>query len=94
MCLGIPGRIVGISDVDRNLATVDVLGVRRQVNVACIAGETPFEELLGAWVLIHVGFAMARINEDEAHKTIEALRLVGLVQDEGTMGRQGPGMAP
>ena len=94
MCLGIPGRIVDISDVDRTLATVDVLGVRRQVNVACIAGEKPFDELLGAWVLIHVGFAMARIDEDEARKTIEALRLIGMVQDEGAMGRQGPGMAP
>ena len=94
MCLGIPGRIVGISDIDRNLATVDVLGVRRQVNVACIAGQTPFAELLGAWVLIHVGFAMARIDEDEARKTIEALRLVGLVQDEGAMGRQGPATTP
>ena len=94
MCLGIPGRIVGISDIDRNLATVDVLGVRRQVNVACIAGNTPFAELLGAWVLIHVGFAMARIDEDEARKTIEALRLVGLVQDEGAMGRHGPATTP
>ena len=82
MCLGIPGRVVGISDADRKLATVDVLGVRREVSVACIAEETPLADLVGAWVLIHVGFAMARIDEEEARKTIEALRLIGMAQNE------------
>ena len=82
MCLGIPGQIIGISDAARKLATVDVSGVRREVNIACIAGDRPLEELVGAWALIHVGFAMSRIDEDEAAKTLEVLRMLGEAQDE------------
>ncbi len=67
MCLGIPGRIVTIDDVQKKLATVDVSGVRRQVNIACIVNEEhPVHACLGDWVLVHVGFAMSRIDEAEA----------------------------
>lgn len=76
MCLGIPGQIIAITDPDRQMALAEVSGVRREVNVACIA-DGPLEGLIGAWTLIHVGFAMALIDEDEAEKTLEALRGLG-----------------
>ena len=62
MCLGIPGRIVEITDADLNLAVADVSGVKRKVNVTCVSGEGA-AALVGQWVLIHVGFAMAIIDE-------------------------------
>lgn len=82
MCLGIPGRIVEISDGERKLGIADVSGVRREVNLACIAGEGALEELVGAWALIHVGFAMSRIDEEEARKTMEVLQMLGEAQEE------------
>ena len=64
MCLGIPGRIVAIVDAARKLATIDVCGVQRQVSVACMARpDEPLERLVGTWALVHVGFAMSRIDE-------------------------------
>lgn len=80
MCLGIPGQIVEITDADRLMAMADISGVRREVNVSCIA-EGPLEDLVGAYALIHVGFAMARIDEEEAAKTLEALRGLGEAQE-------------
>lgn len=80
MCLGIPGQIVAITDAERLMALAEVSGVRRAVNVACVA-EGPLEELVGHWVLIHVGFAMSRIDEAEAAKTLEALRDLGEAQE-------------
>jgi len=83
MCLGIPGRIVKIDDVEKKLATVDVSGVRRQVNVACIVNdEHPLESCVGDWVLIHVGFAMSRIDEEEAAQTLQILTELGEAQEE------------
>lgn len=82
MCLGIPGQIVEIADADRKLAVVEVMGVRRQVNVACIMDNEPIESLIGAWSLIHVGFAMSRINEQEAALTLDILRQLGEAQTE------------
>ncbi|MDP3264379.1 MAG: HypC/HybG/HupF family hydrogenase formation chaperone [Tabrizicola sp.] len=82
MCLGIPGRIVEITDASRKLATVEVMGVRRQVNVACILKDEPIEALIGTWSLIHVGFAMSRINEEEAALTLDILRQLGEAQAE------------
>ena len=65
MCLGIPGCIVGIDDADNMLATVDVCGVRRQINISCIVDDDhPVETCVGDWVLVHVGFAMSRIDAD------------------------------
>lgn len=83
MCLGIPGRIVEVSDPAQRLAVVEVGGVRRSVNVAFIVNaEHPIESCVGDWVLVHVGFAMSRIDEAEAEKTLELLREMGEVQAE------------
>lgn len=80
MCLGIPGRIVAITDEARQMAMAEISGVRREVNVACIA-EGPLEALVGEWALIHVGFAMSRIDPDEAERTLQALRDLGEAQE-------------
>ncbi|MEY4984923.1 MAG: hypothetical protein RIR62_3189 [Pseudomonadota bacterium] len=80
MCLGIPGRITAITDADRLMAMADVSGVRREVSVACVAGND-LQALVGQWALIHVGFAMAVIDEDEAEKTLQALRDLGEAQE-------------
>lgn len=83
MCLGIPGRIVKIDDATRKLATVDVGGVKRQVNIACIVSdEHPVDACVGDWVLVHVGFAMSRINEQEAALTLQILTELGEAQAE------------
>lgn len=81
MCLGIPGRIVEITDVETNLALADVSGVKRKVNVTCVAGEG-LVSLVDKWVLIHVGFAMAIIDEKEAEKTMQTLHALGEAQQE------------
>lgn len=80
MCLGIPGKITAITNAARLMAMADVSGVRREVNVACIAGND-LTALIGQWALIHVGFAMSLIDEDEAAKTLEALRDLGEAQE-------------
>ncbi len=81
MCLGIPGQIVEVTDPARMMAMAEVSGVRREVNVACIAVGTDISEVVGKWALIHVGFAMSVIDEDEAAKTLEALRGLGEAQE-------------
>ena len=64
MCLGIPAQIVHIDDAARMLATVEVGGVRRQVNIMCIVDDQhPPDACIGDWVLLHVGFALSRIDE-------------------------------
>ena len=74
MCLGIPGRIIKIDDAAKKLATVDVSGVKRQINIACIVDETHgVDDCVGDWVLIHVGFAMSRIDEAQAAETLKIL---------------------
>jgi hydrogenase expression/formation protein HypC len=83
MCLGIPACIVRIDDVENNLATVDVGGIKRQINIVCIVDEThPIEACVGEWVLIHVGFAMSRIDEAEAAETLRILAKLGEVEAE------------
>jgi hydrogenase expression/formation protein HypC len=83
MCLGIPAQIVRIDDAERMLATVDVAGVRRQVNIICIVDdEHPAESCIGDWVLLHVGFAMSRIDEAEAAETLRILSQLGEMQAE------------
>ncbi|MBD2138992.1 HypC/HybG/HupF family hydrogenase formation chaperone [Anabaena sp. FACHB-1237] len=75
MCLGIPGQITEITNIEHKLAMVDVGGVKRQVNIACIVDEEhPPEKCIGDWVLVHVGFAMNRINEQEAAETLKLLQ--------------------
>jgi hydrogenase expression/formation protein HypC len=83
MCLGIPGRIVRIDDAQKKLATVDVGGVKREINIACIVNEAhPVDACLGDWVLVHVGFAMSRIDEAEAAETLKILTELGEAQAE------------
>jgi hydrogenase expression/formation protein HypC len=83
MCLGIPGQIVKIDDVAKKLATADVSGVKRQVNLACVVDEAhPVESCVGDWVLIHVGFAMSRIDEAQARATLQVLIELGEAQAE------------
>jgi len=83
MCLGIPGRVVAITDVGSKLGMVDVCGVRRQINLACVVDEHhSLESCVGDWVLVHVGFAMSRINEQEAALTLELLEQLGEAQNE------------
>ncbi len=74
MCLGIPGQIQSISDPVNQLAIVDISGVRRPVNIACIVDDDhPLESCVGEWVLVHVGFALNRIDPDEAAATLDLL---------------------
>ncbi len=80
MCLGIPGQIVEITDEARLMAMSDVSGVRREICLAPVAAR-PLADLVGEWVLIHVGFAMAVIDADEAAETLEALRGLGEAQE-------------
>lgn len=80
MCLGIPGQIVEITDEGRLMAMADVSGVRREVSVAPVATGS-LASLVGKWALIHVGFAMALIDEAEAAATLEALRDLGEAQE-------------
>ncbi len=83
MCLGIPGRIVAISDADALMATVDVSGVRRDVDVTCVATPgAPLTDLLGRWTLVHVGFAMSLIDEAEAQATLAILAEIGEAETE------------
>ena len=83
MCLGIPGCIIRIDDAENMIATVDICGVRRQINVSCIVDEAhPVEACIGNWVLVHVGFAMSRIDADEAAATLKLLSELGEAQAE------------
>ncbi len=75
MCLGIPGQIVEIVDLEHQIAKAEVSGVRRNVNVALLAGDEGVD--VGDWVLIHVGFALSKIDEEEAQATLEFLRRLG-----------------
>ena len=83
MCLGIPGRIIDVHDPEHCMAMVEISGVRRAVNIACIVDAAhPPQACLGEWVLVHVGFAMSRLDEAEAAKTLELLTMMGEVQAE------------
>ena len=83
MCLGIPGQIVDIVDAAAKLAMVDVGGVKREVNIAFIVDkEHSVVDCVGDWVLVHVGFAMVRIDEQEAAATLALLREMGEFQSE------------
>jgi hydrogenase expression/formation protein HypC len=81
MCLGIPGQIVEMVDDQHHIAKAEVSGVRRNVNVGLLA-EGPDAVTVGDWVLIHVGFAMSKIDEDEARQTREFLEMLGAPYEE------------
>ena len=81
MCLGIPGQVVEIIDPADHRAMVDVDGVRREVNVGLVMGDAGGLKV-GDWVLIHVGFAMTKIDEEEAARNLAWLKELGSVYDD------------
>lgn len=89
MCLGIPARLVEIVDPLGPTGKVEIAGVRRTVNLACVVDdEHPPAALLGNWVLVHVGFALSRIDPEEAQRTLDLLASVDLAGDELDMLRE------
>jgi hydrogenase expression/formation protein HypC len=74
MCLAIPGKIVEIVDEENSIAKVEVGGVKRNVNIGMLGKE---EARVGDYVLIHVGFAMSKVDEKEAEETLRVLREIG-----------------
>ncbi len=80
MCLGIPGELVEMPDDDTDLALVSVAGVRRRVNVGLLRDEESLG--VGDWILLHVGFALSKIDEAEARATLDFLRSIGPGFDE------------
>jgi len=74
MCLAIPGKIVELVDTQPNLAVVDVTGVRRRVDLGLLQDDPPVP---GDWVLIHVGFAMSKISEQDAAEQMRTLAMLG-----------------
>jgi hydrogenase expression/formation protein HypC len=76
MCLGIPGKIVELVDAERGIAKAEVGGVRRNVSIQLLENEgTPVK--IGDWILIHVGFALCKIDEEEAAATLRLLNGMG-----------------
>jgi hydrogenase expression/formation protein HypC len=80
VCLAIPGKIVEVSRDMPHLALVEVTGVRRRVDLGLLQDDLPGA---GDWVLIHVGFAMSRISEEQAEAQMQTLRMLG--EDEAAM---------
>ena len=74
MCLAIPGKIVELAAANGSLATVEVAGVRRKIDLGLLQDDLPG---LGDWVLIHVGFAMSKISEQDAREQMDTLRMLG-----------------
>lgn len=77
MCLAIPGKVVEIVDAENNIAKVEIGGVRRNCNIGMLD-----DVGLGDYVLVHVGFAMSKIDEKEAEETLRMLRELGSFQEE------------
>jgi hydrogenase expression/formation protein HypC len=74
VCLAIPGKIVALDSQDSRLAIVDVVGVRRKVDLGLLQDDPPIP---GDWVLIHVGFAMSKISESDARDQMQTLTMLG-----------------
>ncbi len=77
MCLAIPGQVIELVDQANQIAKVDVVGVRRNVNVGLLADDADGGAAPGDWVLIHVGFALSKVDEEEAHATLSLLEKMG-----------------
>ncbi|MCG8709127.1 hydrogenase maturation factor HybG [Brenneria sp. 4F2] len=84
MCLGIPGKVVELASEEGQLAWVDVCGVRREVNIALVMDGAAPQQLIGSWVLVHVGFAMSRLDEEEAQATLDVLRQMEELEQDVT----------
>jgi hydrogenase expression/formation protein HypC len=74
MCLAIPGKIVDLASLHSQVGTVEVAGVRRRVDLGLLRDDMPS---VGDWVLIHVGFAMTKISEQDASEQMNLLRMLG-----------------
>ncbi|WP_046470693.1 HypC/HybG/HupF family hydrogenase formation chaperone [Allosalinactinospora lopnorensis] len=74
MCLGIPGEVIELNTEQPDLAKVDVSGVRRSINIALLEEE---DVRPGDWILIHVGFALSKIDEEEAQAALDFLKTIG-----------------
>ncbi len=81
MCLGIPGQVVEILDLAQHRAVAEVDGVRREINVGLVMDDEGGINT-GEWVLIHVGFALAKIDEEEAASTLSFIKDLGSVYDD------------
>jgi len=79
MCLAIPGKIVEIVDAGNHIAKVEVGGVKRNINIGMLPEN---ETHIGDYVLIHVGFAMSKVDEQEAEETLRVLKELGEYQNE------------
>ena len=77
MCLAIPGKIIEVIPDQPHLAVVDVTGVRRRVDLDLLVDDPPVP---GDWVLIHVGFAMSKISEEDATEQMRTLAMLGEAQ--------------
>jgi len=77
MCLAIPGQVLELVDTENRLARVDVAGVKRNVNVGLLDRDGDGGAKPGDWVLIHVGFALSKVDEEEAHATLRLLQQMG-----------------
>ena len=79
MCLGIPGEVIELHPEQADLAKVNVSGVRRMINIGLLADDPPVP---GEWVLIHVGFALSKIDEQEAAAALEYLEGIGQAYED------------
>jgi hydrogenase expression/formation protein HypC len=79
MCLGIPGEVIELVPEQPDLAKVDVSGVRRLINIGLLSDDPPTP---GEWVLIHVGFALSKIDENEAASALEFLEGIGRAYED------------
>lgn len=77
MCLAVPAQVVEIVDEENQIAKVDIGGVRRNISVALLD-----DVKIGDWVLVHVGFAIQKVDEEEAERTIELLKQLGQTYEE------------
>lgn len=79
MCLGIPGEVIEILEDRPDLAKVDVSGVKRAINIGLLEDDPPKP---GEWILIHVGFALSKIDEDEAKAALDFLEGIGQAYED------------
>ena len=86
MCIAIPGKIVSI--VNENTATVDMGGICRDVNMDLLGGAS--ESVIGKHVLVHVGYAIAEISEEESEETMRLLRQIAGLEDIDTFENESP----
>ena len=79
MCLGIPGEVIELHPEQADLAKVNVSGVRRMINIGLLSDDPPVP---GEWVLIHVGFALSKIDEQEAAAALQFLEGIGQAYED------------